>query len=969
MQRPYANSLRRIPMTAIAGFVLLLSPWPALADCQDTQATPDWIRGSGKDLSLRLTAKVTDSKGRHVHDASASIRMTYNSKTFEQVDTPISDGRFSAWLPVNKYKWFALFIDVKCPDGARCTRVVERQELRELVVNGLQVTVEQPSKTVRVATQFDGEAVPGATVRLTLNNGAVLRCGTDGTGEASFELLQNEKLSKLTAWTKTGLLGGYQFSRKPTRDPDAAQHTVDLAECKPMQLHVKDEAGAPVAGVAVEVHAATSPPNFNYFGTPDSPSMVTDKAGVTDFPWFPKIENPHFYASVLDEGFQRVSSKIAGDQMDVIIRRPLARRTITGQVSSGGFFAGGFSVKSSSFDAYNNMNNSERPQTFTDADGTFSLDIVPDATYAYYVDDFRWTSQMSDGMLYDSQTNQSVSPSLFLSEGLPVRIVLTAGPSEIPIEDVTVGISTKHSFKWKSEGRPSSGVVGRQVRIRSNKAGVVDGFAPPGKLDVSFYTPQWLASEKYEVKRDRENVFHFHRAAAGAVKFVGQLSSPDGDVALAQVHAGSIDGETRDSFIVKSDQNGRFEFETIASSLGIVALTNDGRFAASTVVEDVSQPAKIALVPTMSYHGKLIDQDDQPVAGHKVWATISAGANDYNKPFISAFRLPPISGKTEADGSFRFDGLPSNAEIYISADDDQPNRKRSIDKVFLIPGETRPVKIARLGQPASRPSPDSKSTQEQYDFALRDCHLFKHHLMVIVHDTADSAATDFVASQLLDYASNRTISNYMQLPLDSDAAAQSPLAAAKKWPTPSAGSVFICAYDGQDKELARKQLDVKASDSVSVAKAFLDEHAPPKLDAIALWDKAFAGAKKTDRRVWAIAGGRYCGPCFRLGRWIDDHKEVLQQHFVIVKIDGFAHTNGREVTQRFIQGRQVGIPFYAMYDANENMLADSYGPLGNVGFMSGYEGIRHFRKMLESSCQNITPAQIEDLLGSLPQEE
>jgi hypothetical protein len=58
-------------------------------------------------------------------------------------------------------------------------------------------------------------------------------------------------------------------------------------------------------------------------------------------------------------------------------------------------------------------------------------------------------------------------------------------------------------------------------------------------------------------------------------------------------------------------------------------------------------------------------------------------------------------------------------------------------------------------------------------------------------------------------------------------------------------------------------------------------------------------------------------------------------------------------------------PFIAFYDADQNMLIDSSGPTGNIGSISGYEGKRHFRKMLQKVKQTLSDEEIERIVGSV----
>jgi hypothetical protein len=169
----------------------------------------------------------------------------------------------------------------------------------------------------------------------------------------------------------------------------------------------------------------------------------------------------------------------------------------------------------------------------------------------------------------------------------------------------------------------------------------------------------------------------------------------------------------------------------------------------------------------------------------------------------------------------------------------------------------------------------------------------------------------------------------------------------------------------QGNEVGRIDLEISQDGAADRAAEFVNQYAPPQLDAEQKWKKAFDEAKKSDRKVWACIGGRYCGPCFRLARWQDDHRDMLAQDYVMLKIDDFHDQNGRQVAEHLTRGRQHGIPFHAIFDIDGEMLIDSAGPLGNIGHPSGYEGKKYLRKMLLETRQRLTDAAIDQLVDSL----
>ena len=263
----------------------------------------------------------------------------------------------------------------------------------------------------------------------------------------------------------------------------------------------------------------------------------------------------------------------------------------------------------------------------------------------------------------------------------------------------------------------------------------------------------------------------------------------------------------------------------------------------------------------------------------------------------------------------------------------------------------------------------TKPLAERFQSTLRDCALSGYQLMLILTD-GSKGADDFANEHYISFENNKEVYGFMQLVVSNNKDHLEPATAAfleeRHWSVPSAGHVIAFDIDANGNELVRQEIAFADKNAAESSARFIHQHALAADDAVAKWTAAFAEANRTNRRVWVRVSQRYCGPCFRLTRWLADQQKLLEKDYVMLKIDDFHDEHGKEVAQRVTDGREFGIPFHAIFDTSGKMIIDSNGPLGNVGYPSGFDGKKQLRKMLQTSRQNLTDAEIEQLIHSLP---
>lgn len=942
-----------------------------VTDVRAERPTEEWLRGSGEKLQVRLQGEVLLPDGQSASEFK--LRGGLNtSGAMLPLEPTIDNHRFEVWFPVNRTRWYSMWLSVS---DRNCLGYVKLgdYELRQAALDGVTLTLQSPTRKLNVKVTDQGVPVADAFVKAELGYGIDLRTRTDADGNASFGLLPEQTPNRLTAWTEAFRVGGFSFSRKPARDPNADQHEVELSRCRNQKLRFVDEQGAPVPGITFVMQMATAPPNYNYIGTNEHSTMTTDDAGEVMYPWFPDWEGQHFYVELhTDQWVCDGEPKIGSDGAAVFQLKKSKfadRKHVPGRVASANTGGGGFFVTLRSFQG-EREGHSDILSTFTDPDGTFFLNVLPDATYCAWPLDAKWVGTITDLVPYRSATEEVTSPELEVTSGQQLEVMATVGPNKKPYSNLSIHFRRVHSFTWDKDGQERHGTSGPQWWATTNENGVATTSTLPGELIVSAYTPLWSTKEKVDVSSAEPAVVRLHREVEGKRLVTGRLILSDGlpsTLENATIAIGSIDGNTDDQQEMTVHDDGSFSFETQATEVGLFGYTHDGRAAGAIVVNDFDSPVQLQLLSTLDYHGQLLGDADRPLVEHRVQAVIRMEAErDYDAPFLKSFEATRFQTKTDALGNFTFPGLPRQMKVSLFADAiDGSDNVKWLDEVYLEPNEPRPRAISRLLKTTTAVE---TPLAQRYERTLRDGSIMGFRTMIITSG-ASEAVTEFVNRNFVDHHTNEQISRFMQLTISGSAedlsAADLGFLKEKKWPLASQDRVFACAIDASGNELGRIDLEISQDGAADRAAEFVNQYAPPQLDAEQKWKKAFDEAKKSDRKVWACIGGRYCGPCFRLARWQDDHRDMLAQDYVMLKIDDFHDQNGRQVAEHLTRGRQHGIPFHAIFDVDGEMLIDSAGPLGNIGHPSGYEGKKYLRKMLLETRQRLTDAAIDQLVDSL----
>ena len=963
---------RIVPSYGIV-FCLILTTCIAESAGADKNAI-EWLRGTGNDLELRLSGDVFENDGSPADQVSMVGKLLSHTGNRE-LKPDVQGNHFEIWLPVNQKDWYYMQLSVSTARNDSVAYLkITASELRKSIVDGVKLTLKPPTRQVELRVTDHGHPVSDANVKMEIEYGIDIRSRTNESGIARFLLLPNLTISGVSAWTDDYRIGGYSFDRKPVRDPTLNQHLIELSPCRDQKFRFVDQQGSAVPGIEFLLRIATAGPNFNFIGSNEHSIVKTDANGEVIYKWFPEW-NSHFYVDLHTDQWIIDGNVVENDDVKVYTlkkSRIASRRRITGRVKTTRSKAGGFQVQLNSFQG-ERKGRGDGLMAFTDADGSFSVDVLPDAKYCIHVQDGRWVGNVIDLIPYESQTDRINSPLLTIAEGQDVEVIVTSGSSQRPYPHVQLEFQRPHKYQFLQDGKLRHGNGGPRWWSTTDDTGRVVTKTLPGELNVSLYTPLWRTQKTVMVKEGEPVTIYLHREIDEKQTVSGQLLLPSGvDVTLkdAQITIGSVDVTTPEEFhLTTTDQDGRFQFETLSAHVGIIAKTKDGLYAGGRDVNEFAEPIEIVLASTTNFHGKLINRYDEPIASRRVRATASVEVKqgEAANVFLTRVSSKEVEALTDQTGNFVLQHVPTNLVTQVWADGvDGAASSHFVVQFSLLPVEARTQETFRLKNDPKVQTP--RPLAERYRTALRDCELNGYHLMLIVCDE-DLSVTTFVNKHMRDYETNVDNSAYIPLEvlgnektLNADDLA---FLKEKTWPQPGDGRVFACALDGRGNVLGRLEFTVADENAASAVAEFVHQHVPAKRDAEKAWNDAFAEAKRSNRRVWARISQRYCSPCFQLSRWLDDQRETLEKDFVLLNVDDVGEVNSVNVAKRITGNTNHGAPFSAIYDANAELLTDSAGPIGNVGFPSGTEGKKRLRQMLLNSRANLTDAEINALVQSI----
>jgi hypothetical protein len=372
-----------------------------------------------------------------------------------------------------------------------------------------------------------------------------------------------------------------------------------------------------------------------------------------------------------------------------------------------------------------------------------------------------------------------------------------------------------------------------------------------------------------------------------------------------------------------------------------------------------------------------------PLAGREIVYGVRVPIGDDDAPWRTSF-----GGKatTNDDGTFKLVdlivGQPYEINVTIRAEDN-PN-----DVSWRGVGNVTPDNAGTIDLGDLRLEPPQRSVTtadrvagafavqqtpvERFDAALADAAISRQRILVLFAGADNSAAIRILELSYEDDELSDWFDHFQVLAIDTageNSAGAEELAARLKVDVNSAQSGFLSAIaDVDGKVITSGGADTLSLDGeVDKQKliTLLAANSPDKLDASKLLAEALRQAKADNKRVIVQETATWCGPCWLLSRFLEKHKQAWETDYILVKMD-HRWTGAQEIMKGFRGDADGGIPWFAVLDAEGNVLVTSNGEDGNnIGYPSDESGQAHFRQMIETTAQRMTPEQIASLMDAL----
>jgi RNA polymerase sigma factor (sigma-70 family) len=776
-----------------------------------------------------------------------------------------------------------------------------------------------------------------------------------------------------------------------------------LDGARTLRVKTVDAAGKPIAGVKVGAWYIQKP---DHEGDINLSGMwgfwpTTGKDGTVVLDWLPTrfVQGIPILASSEDfYAIDHATSLEAKKPTKELTINLLPMERLSGRVThADGRPAAGIRV---SLEGQGESHHRFRNWTRTGADGRYTIKVYSEQSYVIAVTDRHWSAPYRGGLVVRAgKPAEAVDFVLSRATRLHGRVTVgktgAAAAAETQIRvDIDLGEIPK---ELRRKGDRMHRPVSMYFHAATDKEGRYEFHLGPGtykligpalKETVSITIP--ATSPPAEIVRD----FRMPRPETGplAGQVVDDAGAPVAGVLVWGRYAADTGAWFRE---VKTDAQGRFNVKRTLEPLVLYTRTIDRKRAGIARIDADAEKVKIVVGETASATGRLLDLKGKPLPAKKLpyGIRIYLGKTE-ESPFSDSFGG---SATTDAQGRFTLTGLIPGEKYQIGLELTESSWRDIRQHVPKSAGATdlgdlrvdpEPFKPYVPPTPAQRAArafapPKDVLPSERKARILAEARREYTRPMLLFGQPKDAACIELY--RLFNEEDEGEAKKNVPTPgklrwefelasLDTDLPVVRKLAgemgvAVGKGKPPV---LVVLNADGTPAATFPLVLDKKEKLNAAPLTAFLLEHKLTTRDAEKMLADALRKAKTENKRVFFIASASWCGPCRLLSRFLAARKEMLERHYVFVKLDVSRDEHGERVRKRYQGDSDGGVPWYVILDGDGKVLITSNtteakrrGKPANIGFPSDEAGIAHFVKMLKETAPRMKAEELAEMRKAL----
>jgi RNA polymerase sigma factor (sigma-70 family) len=943
---------------------------PALAQAKDTEA----------DQSTTVTGTVVDERGAPV----AGVAIETRGRSHQSLKaTSDREGKFL--IALGDWPHYAPLV---ADDGSGRMGLLKVDQ-KDTPRSGLTIRL-LPSKEVKTRV-VDGRDQPimGSKVVLVLADLSTSFAGvTAADGTVSLRYPREAEVGFVMA-LKSG--AGFDYAStlvaKRERERKALPDQVKLRLTGSRTVRVKavDSSERPVAGLMIYPWYIEKPGSMEdaNIGGCDAVAARTDADGVAKFDWLPGdfTKGISFLSSSNEFSYVEIPVVRSETPVERLTMPVLRKVKLSGRVVlPDGRPAGNIGIAASGAGpAFHNFNG----ETRTLADGSYEMLVNSEEAYVIKVVDERWAAPGRIGVL--AREDQPVANLDFtLAEGTILRGTVTVGPANRPNPEESILIHESGGQIPQEIRKPGDRTYHEVYFHRSqmtNARGEYRFCLGPGTYKL--YSRSDAREAKTIVIKDQREIvedFHSARAEWGMLngKVIDQNGKPVAGAKIAGAYMRPVGWRNLESV---SGADGSFKVRWVQVPTALFANTPDHKLAGIVRIDADEQDVTIRVGPTARAAGRLLSAAGEIAANGEVHSGIRI-PSDSDKPDSAYSNRFGRSAQSDAAGRFVIEGLVPGEEYEFDLGHDEKSGRilhlataKPVKAEIIELGDVRPPKIVHEKTLAEKTSEYFNKRGRLAERIAQAQAVAKRHYVRVAIVVGDP--TDVRTQRFYELAHDPSNPKVLMYPLfeyeqvvvaandkDSMDLLRREFGMGNRPITVPA--LAILGPDGKVLAARDSWLDERNPDLAPAAlNEFLTSHALPQLDAEKLLAEARRKAEREGKRVFLCETGAYCHPCRLLARFLDDHKAVFDPNYVIVEIDRTRFAHGEEVMKRLRHGPDQSVPWCAILDDKEHILANWDSKDGNIGFPTESKFIEHFLKALEATAPRINSVQLDELRRSL----